>query len=70
MRESTGNRDSESEAIWKVISSLNAIDLFINERKIFSEPRRRKTFLFGEMGPIRGAEDGCHSQVIFAQARE
>lgn len=34
-RESTGNRDGESEAIWKVISSLNAVYLFINERKVF-----------------------------------
>lgn len=37
MQESTGNRDGESEAIWKVISSLNAVYLFINERKVFSE---------------------------------
>lgn len=46
MRESSGNRDSESEAIWKVISSLNVVYLFINERKVFPEPRRRKTSLF------------------------
>lgn len=42
MRESNGNRDGESEAISKVISSLNAVYLFINERKVFSEPRRGK----------------------------
>lgn len=34
MRESTGNRDGESEAILKVISSLNAVYLFINERNV------------------------------------
>lgn len=45
VRGSSGNRDSESEAIWKVISSLNVVYLFINERKVFSEPRRRKTSL-------------------------
>lgn len=53
MRESTGNRDGESEAIWKVISSLNAVYLFINERKVFffanQAGTRRKTSLFGEM---------------------
>lgn len=44
VRESTGNRDGESQAIWKVIPSLNAVYLFINERKVFSEPggRRKK----------------------------
>lgn len=41
MRESTGNRDGESEAIWKVISSLNAVYLFINEGKVFSEPEEK-----------------------------
>lgn len=42
VQESTGNRDGESEAIWKVISSLNAVYLFINERKVFSKPGRHK----------------------------
>lgn len=42
MQESTGNRDGEPEAIWKVISSLNAVYLFINERKVFSEPGMHK----------------------------
>lgn len=42
MQESTGNRDGEPEAIWKVISSLNTVYLFINERKVFSEPGRHK----------------------------
>lgn len=41
-RENTGNRDGESEAIWKVISSLNAGYLFINERKVFFKLRKKK----------------------------
>lgn len=63
--ESTGSGDSESEAIWKVISSVNAIYLFINERKVFTEPSWGKTFWFGEMEPIWG-EDGNHSRIINA----
>lgn len=69
--ESTGNRDGESEAIWKVISSLNAVYLFINERKVFSKPGRQKTeeegegkkntSLFCETKSIQWAKNRCHS---------
>lgn len=68
-RESTGNRDGESEAIWKVISSLNAVYLFINERKVFSERgRQREEIHLCLLKPSlfqRKRTDSVRSQLIF-----